>query len=76
MTPQNPNLTEYITKEELEINIKFLGKKISVDYPNMDIIMIGILKGCVVFLADLIREIEIPSEIDFLELSSYGSGKE
>lgn len=65
-----------ITKEEVAKRIKELGKSISEDYGDKDILCIGILKGSVVFLADLIREIENNVSIDFMTVSSYGNSTE
>ncbi|HEY9062175.1 MAG TPA: hypoxanthine phosphoribosyltransferase [Pseudobacteroides sp.] len=62
-----------ISKEELGKKVKELGNKISNDYEGKDLILVGVLKGGFVFLADLIRELKIPVEIDFISVSSYGS---
>lgn len=52
-----------------------LGKEISAAYPSGDLLLIGILKGSVLFLADLVRAIDRPVQMDFLVVSSYGKGK-
>lgn len=66
-----------ITKEQIEEKIKELGEKISNDYRNCDnLLLVGVLKGAVVFMADLIRNIDIPLDIDFMAVSSYGSSTE
>lgn len=62
-----------IKEEEIRQKVKELGKRITYDYQNKDLFVIGILKGSVVFLADLIREISLPLEIDFMAVSSYGA---
>ena len=49
------------------------GAEISRDYDGRDLVMIGVLKGAVLFLADLMRELTVPCEIDFMAVSSYGS---
>jgi hypoxanthine phosphoribosyltransferase len=59
--------------EDLQRRIRELGAEISRDYEGRDLIMIGVLKGAVLFLADLMRELTIPCEIDFMAVSSYGS---
>ena len=59
--------------EELKRRIRELGAEISRDYAGRDLIMIGVLKGAVLFLADLMRELTVPCEVDFMALSSYGS---
>ena len=63
-----------LTKEEIEEVVKELGKKITEDYKGKNLFLITVLKGAVVFLGDLMRAIEIPCEIEFMVLSSYGSG--
>ena len=59
--------------EELKRRIRELGAEISRDYAGRDLVMIGVLKGAVLFLADLMRELTVPCEIDFMAVSSYGS---
>ena len=66
-----------ITEEQLSARIKELGAEITKDYKDSDdLLVIGILKGSVVFLADLIRNIDIHTKIDFMTVSSYGMGAE
>lgn len=61
------------SEEVLRNKIKELGLKISNDYYGEDLVLIGILKGSVVFMSDLIKEIKIPCSIDFMAVSSYGN---
>ncbi|MBQ5326149.1 MAG: hypoxanthine phosphoribosyltransferase [Oscillospiraceae bacterium] len=63
-----------LTKEEIEEVVKELGKKITEDYRDKNLFLITVLKGAVVFLGDLMRAIEMPCEIEFMVLSSYGAG--
>ncbi len=63
-----------ISEEDLHNKVKELGKQISADYKGKKLLVIGILKGSVVFLSDLIREIDGDVEIEFMVVSSYGSG--
>ena len=67
---------EYILadEEELKSICKDLGDKISADYKNKDVIIVSVLKGAFVFCADIYRNISIPCEIDFMAISTYGSG--
>ena len=66
--------TILITEEEIRSRISELGRAISKDYAGGTVTLVGILKGCFIFLADLIRAIspEIPVEVDFMSVSSYG----
>jgi hypoxanthine phosphoribosyltransferase len=63
-----------IGEEELQARIAELGVEISKDYAGRDLLLIGVLKGAVFFLADLMRELTVPCEIDFMAISSYGAG--
>ena len=63
-----------ISEEELSKIVKELGAKITEDYKDKNLLLISILKGSVTFMADLMREINIPCNIDFMAVSSYGSG--
>jgi len=63
-----------ITREEIAEKVKELGKRISEDYKGKNLLMVGVLKGGIVFLADLIREVTIPVDMDLISVSSYGSG--
>ena len=60
----------------LQSRIRELGQQIARDYEGKDLVLIGVLKGCFLFLADLSRAVEIPHAIDFLGLSSYHGGTE
>ncbi len=62
-----------IGAEDLERRVAELGAEISRDYEGRDLVMIGVLKGAVLFLADLMRSLAVPCEIDFMAVSSYGS---
>lgn len=62
------------SKEDLEEIVKRLGKQISEDYKDKDLLMVSILKGSIVFVADLMRAIDVNCAIDFMAVSSYGSG--
>ena len=63
-----------IEEEALQARIVELGSEISDDYRGRDLLLIGVLKGAVFFMADLMRRIEIPCEVDFMAISSYGAG--
>ncbi len=62
-----------VTEEALESRIAELGAEISHDYADTDLLLIGVLKGAVFFMADLIRRLSVPCEIDFMAVSSYGN---
>ena len=62
-----------VSGEDLQRRVAELGGQISEDYEGRDLFMVGVLKGAVLFLADLMRSIDVPCEIDFMAVSSYGS---
>ena len=62
-----------LTESDLRSKISQIGKMISKDYEGRDLVLIGVLKGSVMFMADLMKEIEIPCSMDFMAVSSYGS---
>ncbi|MFU8813244.1 MAG: hypoxanthine phosphoribosyltransferase [Balneolaceae bacterium] len=65
----------YLTHEEIQQRVRQLGDEISRDYKDKKPIFIGVLNGAYIFLADLMRYVSIPCEVDFLKLSSYGDEK-
>jgi hypoxanthine phosphoribosyltransferase len=64
-----------IDQDALRDRISALGQEISVDYAGKDLVLVCVLKGGITFLTDLMREITVPHEVDFLAISSYGVGQ-
>jgi hypoxanthine phosphoribosyltransferase len=62
-----------VTQEDLQRRVRELGEQISRDYDGKDLFLVGVLKGAVFFLSDLMRAIEVPCEVDFMAVASYGS---
>lgn len=62
------------SQEELEAIVKRLGSQISEDYKGKNLLLVSILKGSIVFMSDIMRSITLPCRIDFMAVSSYGSG--
>ena len=72
--PAPPGVGEVlVSTDDLERRVRELGEEISRDYEGLDLLLIGVLKGAVPFLADLMRELTIDCEVDFMAVSSYGS---
>jgi hypoxanthine phosphoribosyltransferase len=67
------NLETLISKERLKKRVKELAREISRDYKDRNLILVAILKGSFVFLADLIREMKISHQLDFISVASYGT---
>ena len=63
-----------ISKEEISRRIRELADEISRDYAGRELIVVGVLKGAFIFMADLIRALNFPCKVDFTQLASYGSG--
>src|SRR4051812_27349163 len=71
---RDANIGEILVQpDELRSRVRELGQQISGDYAGRDLLLIGVLKGAVFFLSDLMRHIEIPVEVDFMAVASYGS---
>lgn len=64
------------SEEEIVKKVKEMGEAISDDYKGKNLIVVGVLKGSVIFAADLIKNITVPCEIDFMAVSSYGNSTE
>jgi hypoxanthine phosphoribosyltransferase len=69
------NLKCLISREEIDSTVKRLAADIRKDFHNTYPLVIGVLKGSFVFLADLVRALDFPHEVEFVRLSSYGSGR-
>ncbi len=63
-----------LSEDDLSNIVKRLGAEITKDYKDKNLLLVSVLKGSVIFMADLMREIKIPCSIDFMAVSSYGSG--
>src|SRR5918996_5353301 len=62
-----------VQQDELAHRVRELGEQISDDYEGRDLFLVGILKGAVFFLSDLMRHLRVPCEVDFMAVASYGS---
>ncbi len=63
-----------IPSEEIQSKVREIGERITEDYEGEKLLLVGILRGAVVVLGDLMRHIDLPCEIDFMDISSYGTG--
>ncbi|MBN2380108.1 hypoxanthine phosphoribosyltransferase [candidate division WOR-3 bacterium] len=71
-----PSIKPLLTAEEIARRVEELGAEIGEDYAGKNPLLVGVLKGAWMFLADLTREVSIPHQADFIQVSSYGSGTE
>ncbi len=67
------DLIPVLTEDQIREKVALLARQISSDYQDKQLVLIGVLKGAVIFLSDLMRQLTIPVEIDFVQLSSYGN---
>ncbi len=73
-TAADPRIGEILaTEEQLSARVADLGAEISRDYADRNVLLVGVLKGAVFFLSDLMRHLGIPCEVDFMAVASYGS---
>jgi hypoxanthine phosphoribosyltransferase len=71
---RDPRIGEILVQaDDLKNRVRALGQEISRDYADRDLLLVGVLKGAVFFLADLMRHIDIACEVDFMAVASYGS---
>ena len=71
---RDPKIGEILVQpDQLKHRVRELAQEISADYGDRDLLLVGVLKGAVFFLSDLMRAIEVPCEVDFMAVASYGS---
>jgi len=63
-----------VSSDDIQEKVRELGERITQDYRAEKLLLVGILRGAVVFLSDLMRHLQLPCEIDFMDISSYGTG--
>lgn len=77
MDQSNYEIDELISAKSIAARVESLAKEISAYFENTEkLVIVGLLRGSFVFIADLVRELEMPAEVDFLEVSSYGNTME
>ncbi len=73
MSGNDPALKMIFSEKDIKKAVKKLGKKISKDYEGKDLFIVGVMKGSLMFLCDLVRHISVPLTYDFMSISSYGA---
>ncbi len=66
------NFTQYLRAHEIDATVRELADRINKDYEGKQILLIGVLKGAILFMADLIRHLKVETDVEFVRLSSYG----
>ena len=69
------NFTQYLSRHEIEAAVVELAAKINRDYEGKPLVLVGVLKGAIVFMADLVRHLKADTEVEFVRLSSYGKAR-
>jgi hypoxanthine phosphoribosyltransferase len=69
-----PDLLPVLTKDDIDKLVGTIARRISLDYKDRELVLIGVLKGAFIFLSDLIQNLTIPAKVDFVGASSYSSG--
>ncbi|MFL5812486.1 MAG: hypoxanthine phosphoribosyltransferase [Bdellovibrionia bacterium] len=69
------NFTKYLNRHEIDAAVQSLANRINADYEGKQLVLVGVLKGAIVFMADLIRHIKVDTEVEFVRLSSYGKAR-
>ncbi len=69
-----PELVPVFTKDQIQKMVAAVARRISYDYKGRTLVLVGVLNGAFMFLADLVRELSIPVQIDFVRVASYGAG--
>jgi len=72
---EDKNFTKYLSQIEIDAVVQSLAHKINDDYEDKQVVLIAVLKGAIVFVADLVRRLKVDHEVDFVRLSSYGKRK-
>ena len=62
------------SEDEIKACVKRMGEQITKDYAGKSVVVISVLRGAAIFMADLVREIDLPLEMDYMAVSSYGNG--
>jgi hypoxanthine phosphoribosyltransferase len=68
-----PELVPVYTKDDIQMMVAAVARQISHDYQGRELVLVGVLNGAFIFLADLVRELSIPVKIDFVRVASYGA---
>jgi hypoxanthine phosphoribosyltransferase len=69
------NFTKYLSRHEIDAAVQSLANRLNTDYEGKQVVLVGVLKGAIVFMADLIRHLTMDNEVEFVRLSSYGKAR-
>ena len=69
------NFTKYLNRHEIDAEVQSIAIRLNADYADKNVVLVGVLKGAVIFMADLVRHLKFDPEIEFVRLSSYGKAR-
>ncbi len=69
------NFTKYLNSHEIDATVQALASRINEDYKGKELVLVGVLKGAILFIADLMRYLKVDTEVEFVRLSSYGKAR-
>jgi len=69
------NFTKYLNRHEIDAAVQSIANRINADYQDKQVLLVGVLKGAIVFIADLVRHLKVEHDVEFVRLSSYGKGR-
>jgi hypoxanthine phosphoribosyltransferase len=72
---EDRNFTKYLSRHEIDAAVQSIANRINADYAGKPVVVVGVLKGAVVFMADLVRHLKMDVEVEFVRLSSYGKAR-
>lgn len=75
MALDEKNFTKYLNRHEIDAAVQSVANRINADYEGKSVVLVGVLKGAIVFMADLVRHLKVDAEIEFVRLSSYGKAR-
>jgi hypoxanthine phosphoribosyltransferase len=75
MSLEDKNFTKYLNRHELDAAVQSIANRLNADYEGKSVVLVGVLKGAIVFMADLVRHLKLDAEVEFVRLSSYGRSR-
>lgn len=75
MILDDKNFTKYLNRHEIDAAVQNIANRINADYEGKEVVLVAVLKGAIIFMADLVRHLKIPHEVEFVRLSSYGKAR-
>src|SRR3954463_4549160 len=75
MMLDDKNFTKYLNRHEIDAAVQSIANRINADYEGKQVVLVGVLKGALIFMADLVRHLKIDHEVEFVRLSSYGKAR-